>query len=70
MESLVKETLLEFLKNTNPLPDRQYGFLPGRATNLLLLNILNKRTEALNNSSYVDAIYCDFMVAFDTVQNQ
>ena len=70
MESLVKETLLEFLMNTNPLPDRQYGFLPGRATNLLLLNILNKWTEALNNSAYVDAIYCDFMVAFDTVQNQ
>ena len=70
MESLIKESLLEFLKNTNALSDRQFSFLPGRSTVLQLLNILDKWTEALDNGAHVDAIYCDFMKAFDTVPHQ
>ena len=70
MESLIKESLLEFLKNTNALSDRQFGFLPGRSTVLQLLNVLDKWTEALDNGAHVDAIYCDFMKAFDTVPHQ
>ena len=67
MESLIKEILLEFLKNTNALSDRQFDFLPGRSTVLQLLNALDKWTEALDNDVHVDAIYCEFMKAFDTV---
>ena len=37
MESLIKETLLQFLKNDNALSDRQFDFLPGRSTVLQLL---------------------------------
>ena len=70
MESLIKETLLEFLKNTNALSDRQFGFLPGKSTALQLLNVLDKWTEALNNGTRVDAIYCDFMKTLDTVPHQ
>ena len=55
MESLIKqkikETLLEFLKNKNTLPDRQFGLLPGRSTILQLLTILDKWAEALNIAS-------------------
>ena len=29
MESLIKETLLEFLQNANALSDSQFGFIPG-----------------------------------------
>ena len=70
MESLIKETLLEFLKNTNALSDRQFGFLLGKSTALQLLNVLDKWTEALDNGTRVDAIYCDFMKTFDTVPHQ
>ena len=70
MEWLIKETLLEFLNNANVLSDRQFGFLPGRSTVLQLLNVLGKWTEALDNGVHVDAIYCEFMKAFDTVQHQ
>ena len=70
MELLIKENLLEFLQKTNALSDRQFGFLPGRSTVLELLNGLDKWTEALDNGAHVDAIYCDFMKAFNTVPHQ
>ena len=53
MELLIKETLLEFLKNTNALSERQFSFLPGRSTVLQLLNVLDKWTEALDNGAHV-----------------
>ena len=70
MESLVKETLLEFLKNTNVLSERRFGFVTGRLTVLQLLNVLGKWTEALDNGAHVGAMYCNFMKAFDTVPHQ
>ena len=70
MESLIKENLLEFFQKTNALSDRQFGFLPGRSTVLQLLNVLDKWTEVLDNGAHIDAIYCDFMKAFDTVPHQ
>ena len=70
MESLTKENLLEFLQKTNALSNRQFGFLPGRSTVLQLLNVLDKWTEALDDSAHTDAINCDFMKAFDTVPHQ
>ena len=70
MESLIKENLLEFLQKMNALSDRQFSFLPGRSTVLQLLNVLDKWTKALDNGTHTDAIYCDFMKAFDTVPHQ
>ena len=46
------------------------GFLPDRSTVIQLLNILDKWTEALHNGAHVDAIYCDFIKAFDRVPYQ
>ena len=37
---------------------------------LQLLNVLDKWTEALDNGTHIDAIYCDFMKAVDTVPHQ
>ena len=34
----------------------------------LVLNVLDKWTEALHNDAHVDAIYCDFMKAFDVIK--
>ena len=67
---LVKETLLEFLKNINALSKRQFGFLPGRSTVSQLFNVLGKWTETLDNGAHVDAMYCEFMKAFDKVPHQ
>ena len=48
MESIMKDSLLDFLKNNCILSDRQYGYLPGRSTTLELLTVLDKWTEALD----------------------
>ena len=64
MQSLIKETLLEFLKNTNALSDRKFGFLLGRSTVSRLMNVLDKWTEALNNGAHVDAIYNAFIIQY------
>ena len=57
MKLLIKETLLEFLKNAKVLSDRQFGFLLDRSTVLRLLNILDKWIEALGNGAHLDATY-------------
>ena len=64
MQSLIKETLLEFLKNTNALSDRKFGFLLGRSTVSQLMNVLDKWTEALNNGAHVDVIYNAFIIQY------
>ena len=67
MESIIKDNLLEFLAKNNILSNKQFGFLPGCSTNLQLLEVVDKWTEALDNGFHVDVIYCDFMKAFDKV---
>ena len=70
MESIIKGHLLKYLKDNNFLLNKQHGFLPGRSTVLLLLNVLDQWTEAIDNGFYVDVIYCDFMKAFDKVPHK
>ena len=64
----IKEYLLEFLRNTNALADRQFDILPGRSTVLQLLHVLDKWTEALDNVTHVNTLYSDFMTAFEQYQ--
>ena len=42
MESILKDHLLDFVRENNILSNTQYGFLPGRSTILQLLNVLDK----------------------------
>ena len=65
MESLVKETLLEILKNKNVLfQNNSVFYLEDQQ-----FYVLDKWNEALSNGAHVD-MYCDFMKAFDTVPHQ
>ena len=49
---------------------RQYAFLSGRSTTLQLLYVLERWTEILDNRGSLDAIYFDFMKAFDTIPHK
>jgi hypothetical protein len=49
---------------------RQYAFLSGRSTTLQLLYVLERWTEILDNGGSLDAIYFDFMKAFDTIPHK
>ena len=42
MESILKDYILDFLRENNILSNKKYGFLPGRSIILQLLNLLDK----------------------------
>ena len=58
------------MKKNGLFSNRQYGFLSGRSTTLQLQYVLERWTEILDNGGSLDAIYFDFMKAFDTVPHQ
>ena len=70
MESIVRDALIKYMKDNLLFTDRRFGFLGGRSTTLQLLKVLDDWARGgyvLDRGSYVDAVYCDFMKAFDTV---
>ena len=70
MESIIRDSLLKFLKDNNLLSNRQFGFLGGRSTLLQLLIVVDKWSEILDRGGALDVIYCDFQKAFDTVPHR
>ena len=48
----------------------QHGFLPKRSTITQLLEMLEVWTEELDKGGSLDAIYLDFMKAFNTVPHK
>ena len=66
LESLIREWLIEH----SLFNDKQYGFIGGRSAILQLLRVLDEWTEALDKGNKIDAIYMDYMKAFDTVPHR
>ena len=58
------------MKNNNLFSQYQFGFISGRSTVLQLLHVLNIWIEVLDQGGTLDAIYCDFMKAFDKVPHR
>ena len=67
LESIIRDSLVNYMKSNKFFSDKQFGFIIGRSTVLQLLKVLDRWTEILDQGGYVDVIYCDFMKAFDTV---
>ena len=70
MESIIRDQMIAHMKRNLLFSNKQYGFITGRSTTLQLLNVLDKWTEILDSGGQVDAIYIDFMKAFDQVPHQ
>ena len=58
------------MKQNNLFSEKQFGFISGRSTTLQLLHVLNILTEILDQGGEIEAIYCDFMKAFDKVPHK
>ena len=58
------------MKLNNLFSEKQFGFISGRSTNLQLLHVLNIWTDILDQGGEIEAIYCDFMKAFDKVPHK
>ena len=67
LESIIRDSVMDYLKANSILSDKQFGFLGGRSTILQLLTAMDNWTEALDRGGAIDVIYCDFQKAFDTV---
>ena len=70
LENLVRKYLLDHLSRNDMLSLCQHGFVHGRSCATNLLEVLDDWTRILDEGGTVDAIYLDFMKAFDSVPHQ
>ena len=70
LESLVREEIILHMRSNKLFSPYQYGFIDKRSTTLQLLYVLDKWTEIIDDGGTIDAIYMDFMKAFDKVPHE
>ena len=70
LESIVREKIIQHMRDNNLFGKHQYGFIDRRSTTLQLLYILDEWREILDDGGTVDVVYMDFMKAFDKVPHE
>ena len=70
MEKLVRNQIVNHVVCNLLFSKQQFGFIAGRSTTLQLLKVMDEWTEILDNSGTIDAVYMDFMNAFDKVPHK
>ena len=70
IESLVLNRLNSFLKSHNLLLGNQFGFRPGRNTELAALNLIHRVTPAIENKKFALCVLLDFSACFDTLSRE
>jgi hypothetical protein len=67
LESIIKDSLIEHLKQHKLIQNSQHGFISGRSCLTNLLDFFEVVTKELDEGKDVDLVYLDFSKAFDTV---
>ena len=67
MEKLIRKKIVDHFHRHSLFSNRQFGFIGERSTALQLLVVLEHWTSILDEGGAIDAIYTDFMKAFDKV---
>ena len=70
IESIIRDKIMDHMKNNNLFSNKQFGFLDGRSTVLQLLVVLDKWTKIIDEGGTIDCVYFDFKKAFDKVPHQ
>ena len=70
MESIIRDHIIKHMKDNNLFSQKQFGFIDGRSTTLQLLHVLHIWSDILDQGGSLDAVYCDFMKAFDKVPHK
>ena len=70
MEALVREDIITHMRENKLFSKYQYGFINKRSTTLQLLYVLDEWTAILDQGGTIDAVYLDFMKAFDKVPHK
>lgn len=70
MESFIRDAVIQHMITNKLLAEEQHGFIEGRSCITQLLEVLDQWTDTIDKGGRLDAIYLDFMKAFDTVPHQ
>ena len=68
-ESLMYNRLISFINKHNLLYKYQFGFKKGNSTNMALILLVDKISEAIQKGEYVLGVFLDFSKAFDTINH-
>ena len=69
LEKLVHKRLLAYFLDNNIISDFQFGFLPGRSTQLAIFELLKQIYSAMNNKKIFGSICLDISKAFDCIDH-
>ena len=67
LESIINDSIIEYLLTNDLLSKQQYGFLNKRSTTIQLLDCITAWHQNLSSKHQTDVIYLDFAKAFDSV---
>ena len=70
MERLIRDEIVDRMKQNQLFSKSQHGFLAGRSCTTQLLEFLEDIITALDQGDDVDVIYLDFCKAFDKVPHK
>ena len=68
-ERIMFNKIQSFLCKHNILSDSQFGFRPGRSTELALIDVINKLSKSHDNNRISLAVFLDLSKAFDTINH-
>ena len=69
LEKIVQKRFFKILCDLNVLSPLQYGFIPGRSTQLAIFNILKDLFEARNSKLHTGLLFLDVRKAFDSLDH-
>ena len=69
LEKLVHTRLLRYFLNNNIISEHQFGFLPGRSTQLAVFELIKQIFSAMNNKMIFGSICLDISKAFDCIDH-
>ena len=69
LERLAHNRLISHINKNKLLYEYQFGFQKGKSTYLTIMMLVDKITEAIDQSEVVIGVVLDFSKAFDTVDH-
>ena len=69
LERLIYKRMMKFINKYNILTTCQYGFRSINSTNFAIIDLINARTQHLNNKSKAAALFIDISKAFDSLNH-
>ena len=69
LEKLMYKRLMDYIERHNILYDKQYGFRKKRSTEMAIIELTTKLSEAIDEGKLTAGIFLDLSKAFDTVDH-